>query len=62
MNKTELYVGMLPSAVDLWCAVIAMCEIFDKRVPFWVWVMLVIEVVLAISKSSQLKSMPYEQP
>lgn len=47
MTKMEWQVGTLPSAIDLWIAIIAICEIFDKHVPWWVWALLVCEIISA---------------
>lgn len=44
MSKLEKYVGALPSAVDIWLAVIILVHVFGKPVPWYLWLLLGCEI------------------
>jgi len=52
MQFIKWAVGTMPTALDMWLAVVAICVAFDRKIPRFVWFMIVVELItIAVTKA-----------
>lgn len=49
MDDIKRIIGTFPTGADLWLAVLAIAAMFDRHVPWWVWLLFGLEVAVGIT-------------
>lgn len=53
--KAVIMMRSLPSALDLWLIVAVVLYAFDKSIPWFVWIMIVLEFAVVIKLGTEVK-------